>query len=323
MVIFKHALRRPYRSGFTIVELLVVIGIMSLLAALIMPAIESVREAARRTQCKSNLRQLALAAAQHETVFGFFPSNGWGYLWYGDPDRGVGRRQPGGWIWSSLPYLEQGSLHDIVSAAPPVERATVLAQVAATPLSLFTCPTRRAVELSAHNPVLIPRNADWLPQVATTDYAINEGDWISDTREGPATLAEGDNPAYPWKDMSRATGVSFLRSEIRTQMIRDGLTQTYLVGEKSVSIAVDSDSFDVGNDQSMCTGVDLDLNRWVINPPVHDGVSTDPRRFGSAHPDVCHFALCDGSVRPISHSIDREVHRRLGTRCEGIPPGDY
>jgi prepilin-type N-terminal cleavage/methylation domain-containing protein/prepilin-type processing-associated H-X9-DG protein len=314
---------RGPRAGFTVIELLVAIAVIALLAALILPAVQMAREAARRVQCRNNLRQLGLAAAGHETTFGYFPSNGWGFLWYGEPGRGVGRSQPGGWIWSSLPYVDEKNMQDVAGAGSDADRRLALAQVAETPLPVFTCPTRRGLGLSPHNPVLVPWNADWLPQVATTDYAINEGDWISNTRGGPATLAAGDNPSYPWQNMSRATGISFLRSQVGSQMIRDGLSNTYLIGEKYVSPPSDPTQFDLGNDQSMYSGVDLDLNRWVINPPQQDGAGPDTRRFGSAHADVCNFVFCDGSVHAISYSINPEVHRRLGTRAEGLPVGDY
>ena len=79
-----------HRDAFTIVELLIVITILAILIALFLPAIESSREAANRTQCKNNIRQLALAATNHLNAAGYFPSGGWGFRWAGDPDRGYG-----------------------------------------------------------------------------------------------------------------------------------------------------------------------------------------------------------------------------------------
>lgn len=311
------------RAGFTLTELLVVISIIALLTALILPAVQAAREASRRTQCQSNLRQLGLAASQHETVHGFIPSNGWGYLWIGDPDRGMGRTQPGGWIWTLLPYLDRRDLWDWSGAQTGVARRLALTEVQRKSLQVLTCPSRHGIGLAPCKPVLFPRNADWSPEVATTDYAANEGDFITDTDAGPATLSEGDGRAFPWKDVSKATGVCFLRSEVRIQLIRDGLSQTYLFGEKYVSTSGGPDGFDPGNDQSAYSGVDLDLNRWTIAPPLRDGTELETRRFGSAHPSTCHFAFCDGSVRPIGFGVDREIHRRLGTRAEGLPVSDH
>ena len=89
---------RRSRGGFTLVELLVVIAIIGILIALLLPAVQAAREAARQSQCKNNLKQLALGCLNHENAYKQFPTNGWGYSWVGDADRGFDWRQPGGWI---------------------------------------------------------------------------------------------------------------------------------------------------------------------------------------------------------------------------------
>src|SRR5260221_3963571 len=91
---------RSWRSAFTLVDLLVVIAIIEILIALLLPAVQAAREAARRSQCKNNLKQIGLAAQTHLSAQNFFPTGGWGWQSAGDPDRGYGINQCGGWEFS-------------------------------------------------------------------------------------------------------------------------------------------------------------------------------------------------------------------------------
>ena len=99
-------------------ELLVVITIIGILIALLLPAVQAAREAARQAQCKNNLKQLALGCLSHENLNKWFPTGGWGYQWTGDADRGTDWRQPGGWIYNIMPFVELQSLHDMGAGKP-------------------------------------------------------------------------------------------------------------------------------------------------------------------------------------------------------------
>ena len=98
--------------GFTLVELLVVIAIIGILIALLLPAVQAAREASRAASCRNHLKQMGLAALNVESAHGHFPSGGWGWEWAGDPDGGFGDRQPGGWYYNVLAYLELSSVRN-------------------------------------------------------------------------------------------------------------------------------------------------------------------------------------------------------------------
>ena len=89
------------------------ITIIGILIALLLPAVQAAREAARQLQCKNNLKQLSLGCLNHESLFKRFPTGGWGFAWTGDADQGTDRRQPGGWIYNVLPFIEQPAMHDL------------------------------------------------------------------------------------------------------------------------------------------------------------------------------------------------------------------
>ncbi len=100
------------RTAFTLVELLVVIAIIGILIALMLPAIQVAREAGRRISCANHFKQLGLACLNHVNQQDWYPTGGWGWDWVGDPNRGFGQAQPGGWAYNILPFMEFHSVHD-------------------------------------------------------------------------------------------------------------------------------------------------------------------------------------------------------------------
>jgi prepilin-type N-terminal cleavage/methylation domain-containing protein len=316
-----------HRAGFTIVELLVVIAIIGILIALLLPAVQAAREAGRRIQCANHLKQVSLAALEHESHQKHFPTGGWGWDWVGDPDRGFRRHQPGGWVYNILPYLEHQVLHDLGAGKPEPEKRLAARTLARSPLPVMNCPSRRPSRLY---PMVKLGNfvafnaADNDPSdraVARGDYAINAGSQALDEYfPGPPTLALGDAPGYPWHDPKALDGISFERSEVQAAHVRDGLSCTLLLGEEYLN----PDHYDTGlegcDNENVYSGFNNDNFRCTYDPPLQNrpGLS-DTFRFGGPHPGVCQVIFCDGSLHAINFAIDRETFRRLGSRSEGQP----
>jgi prepilin-type N-terminal cleavage/methylation domain-containing protein/prepilin-type processing-associated H-X9-DG protein len=337
--------RTPSRFAFTLVELLVVIAIIGILVALLLPAIQAAREAARRSQCKNNLKQLALGAMNHHDTHKYFPSGGWGWFWVGDPDRGFGKSQPGGWIYNILPYIEEGVLHDKGKDGDPGEpfsrdQRTGARDVVMSPITIINCPTRRrsqAFRMTTNEGGTNGLTNAITPDVAgRSDYAINSGHAYVEFGKGPDTLAAA--ATFAWKSEDRVikpllSGISFERSEIGIKRITDGTSKTYMIGEKWVSFANYETGEDAGDNETWCTGFNNDNHRNTARlsgasivelTPIGDRDSvaaldqgTLSHRFGSAHPGGLHFAFCDGSIHWISFDIDWQLHRDLGNREDG------
>ncbi len=309
-----------------------VITIIGILIALLLPAVQAAREAARRTQCNNNLKQLALSSLNLEQTQRHIPTGGWGFLYTGDPNLGTGRNQPGGWLFNLLPFLEQRPLHDLGLGLSAARLKTALAQMDATPLTMAICPSRRGVKAypyALNKLWTSPQNADPETITARSDYVANGGD-------GPHASDAGmpsGSPPGPTIDPSSAealeTGVMYQRSMVKAADITDGLSNTYLIGEKSINADHYLDGVDDGDDQGMYAGYSLDGTRWTQNSPESNPpycfvpIQDVPGmefiyQFGSVHAVSCGFAFCDGSVRSINYSIDPETNRRLGNRMDGL-----
>lgn len=326
------------RRGFSLIELLIVVGIISLLLQLILPAIQNSREAARRAHCNNNLRQISLAFQLHHGVHGYYPSSGWGWLWVGHPDRGYGKDQPGGWAYNLLPFIEQQAIRDLGSGFGDGtrEQQQLIYMANSIPIPLFNCPSRRQSDtfpmVSGYiQPVFAPLLTDECREgdgekcrVARSDYAVNAGSKNPGGETGPKSLAEADD--WPWQysgsEGKEQNGISHQRSLVRMAEVTDGLSKTYCVGEKYVPVA-DYDTGKYWNDDlTIFIGHDGDMNRFTVDEPhVRTiGCDTDPvgnQQFGSAHREIFHMSNCDGSVRPISYEIDLDTHRLLGGRNDG------
>lgn len=311
------------RFGFTLVELLVVIAIIAMLVTLLLPAVQSAREAARRTQCVNHLKQVGLASLNHESSQQFLPSGGWGFGYIGDPDRGYGERQPGGWMYNILSYIEHQNLHDIGKGLPKKEKERALGiQLATTPVSFYNCPSRREPVARKFNNYDPWRNA-WtarLPKTARGDYVFNGGSGRDGARYGPGSYEDGDSDEYKWetKFSPANDGVCFQRSILSLRRIEDGMSKTYLGGEKYLMPDYYESGESWGDDASYYTGVDHDNLRWAGDLPARDQVGMHaPMIYGSAHPSGFQMVMCDGSVKSVGFEIERAVHRAGVNRRDG------
>lgn len=326
--------------GFTLVELLVVLAIIGILVALLLPAVQAAREAARRTQCRNHLKQLSLAFLNHESVLGFLPTGGWAqkgttWAWGGVPGRGFGLKQPGGWGYTTLPFLEQEALFDLGNGALGDAFLEAGARRLATALPVHYCPSRRAAQTYPNTWVRLKPYVHYgttrPAMVAKTDYAANLGDrnisWGGS--RAPWTLAEADDPnifdfdSVFVESRSFHSGISFSYSRLELREIPDGGSRTYMIGEKHLDPLMYENGNSHGDDGTVYACHNSDTHRSTHSrfPPQQDGNPPGTKDnyggFGSAHPGGFHMAMCDGSVRDVSYSIDASIHQALGTRSGG------
>ena len=313
--------RRSRADGFTLIELLVVIAIIGILVAILLPAVQAARETGRRIHCTNNLKQWALAASMHQDAQKFYPTGGWGTHWAGDPDRGYGTKQPGGWIFNCLAYIENGDLRNLGAgeAVKDASRAVLLS----SPIPALYCPSRRSMTTYDLQPSEKAKNSDIVERVARSDYASNGGPTGSLVLQSPDSLNHGDT-TYVWDDNSSFYGTSYLRSQVKVKQITDGLSHTYLLGEKWVDVNRTSCMFN-GDDQYAYGGYDVDLVRFAYDVPSVDlPLSNSPTmlealnhlRYGSAHQGGCQMAYCDGRVETVSYEIELDVHQRFAHRAD-------
>jgi prepilin-type N-terminal cleavage/methylation domain-containing protein/prepilin-type processing-associated H-X9-DG protein len=337
------------RKGFTLVELLVVITIIGILIGLLLPAVNSAREAARNGTCQNNLKQLGLASLNHEHAHGFFPTGGWGSKWVGDPDAGYGITQPGGWLYCILPYMDQQNLHDMGLGQRGTARSKQLtdaAKMIGTPLAILYCPTRRQTGGYPSGATYTNvSGASPTGNYGKSDYAANGGDattFIQSSANAPvppATIYSIFDPNSSANASANIlTGVSFIGSMIKVAHITDGPSNTYLLGEKFLNPDNYISGSDPGDSNCAYIGWSNDLFRSCLNdsagkigaprqdtPPPAGATAysfNENMIFGSAHPSGCNFVFCDGSVHSISFAIDPNVHHLLGNRADGQPIDD-
>jgi prepilin-type N-terminal cleavage/methylation domain-containing protein/prepilin-type processing-associated H-X9-DG protein len=338
------------RRAFTLVELLVVIAIIGILVALLLPAVQAAREAARRMSCSNNLHNIGLAILNFENANKRIPysadyrfeefDNAEHSNWIGipnggklDPNNGGPGVSGRGWIVEILPQMEEQALYDGIQAgletpdgrkswsfsSPPTTGMGVpeLRDLLDDQLPWLACPS---------DPSAGPSKEQfyWKPlYVGTTSYKGVLGDnvvWPAETSHTDGTLPDCHNNLNKNPETGRVEGCNglFWRTayyfDLKLKNITDGQSKTLMVGEGVVSQDHHSAALFADGDWASCN---VPLNFFLINEDEVESKWYEVRGFRSLHPGGAQFALADGSVQFVQESVDHSVYRAMATRSGG------
>jgi prepilin-type N-terminal cleavage/methylation domain-containing protein/prepilin-type processing-associated H-X9-DG protein len=313
------------RCAFTLVELLVVIAIIGILVALLLPAVQAAREAARRSQCANNFKQAGLGCLNFESTKKVFPIGieMWGQpgscAYTADP-RNSPRYYGFGWGTHILPYIEEATLYDSIDftvKGPAYPDAAKNLPTGKNYIGTYICPSEQLgrIQISYTS----GGNGDDLALAVTHMCAVADSgrgiDGVSARVPSPSNYT--CDGSWPRPD---GNGIMYQRSKTKTGKVTDGLSQTLLVGEVISSIDQTRVNFPGHAGYFWPTWNVIDTHLGINAGIVHKGYAPglpDEEGFASYHPAGCHFVFGDGHVQFISDDIGPAVLAAMSTRATG------
>jgi len=342
-------MRLRKNRGFTLIELLVVIAIIAVLIALLLPAVQQAREAARRTQCRNNLKQLALGCHNYESAYGVFPMGADASLI--------------GWKQYIYPYIDQGNVYNTINMSDNIDYGavagagefcrqgnpcyTVQQQSAKQTAGVGGYTARKpwaAINKAVYNCPSDPRGgtlASWggapgsdaifqnyfgcmgnlnnVARYATGSYGPNTRHRSVNLPGGSGADVVGAANFVPWTEYN---GMFGMMTRVKHGDVSDGTSNTILLGERAID-GLGSWGWEINcieGDGLLGTGAPL----WpttIFTTSAYNG-NTSPV-FGSYHAGGTHFAMADGSVRFINASVNVTTYLGLGTRAGGEVLGEF
>lgn len=295
-------MRFPRRRGLSLIEVLVALSVIGLLMALLLPAVQSAREAARRTQCRNNLRQIGLGLQQYHDAHRVFPLN-YGNGTYDATNRGAS------WMQLILPFVDQSTLHAKIRFGQPVADPQNEI-VAKTPVAVYLCPS------DSTSGGRMGFRANVGSELAVNNYKACAGSNWNWGTFGPVSSPKGRFKDDP-DGLEHGNGLIFCGGggqprPTSAMAVRDGMSMTFAVGETVPGWCRHAWWYWFNGSTATCA-IPLNHNIPADAAVEPDDAWHDNYSFMSRHTGGGHFSMADGSVRFVADKTDLSIYRRLAT----------